>query len=118
MKNEKQTLSTKEINALSNIIINQATIGNTVRIFKEKINSDEYELKIELVKFINSKVMIFVNCNFDGNIFHNYDNQFDIGTEIFKLRISESSYLKFKDKLDEEGFEFLLELEDKRLWEN
>lgn len=118
MENEKQTLSTKEINALSNIIINQTTIGNIVRIFKERINSDEYELKIELVKSTNPKVTIFVNCNFDGDILYNYDDQFDIGTETFKLRISESSYLNFKDKLDEEGFEFLLELEDKRLWEN
>lgn len=111
--NEKKTLSKKEINALSNIVINHATIGNIVKLLHKKINSDEFELKIELVKFTNLKVMTFVNCNFDASNV-DFDCDEDIGTltETLTLRISESSYLNFKNKLDEEGFGFLLELED------
>ena len=111
MKNssEKEYLSKQEINRLVNIIICQQIIGNDSKIIINKIDSDKYEIKINITKNINPRILTFINCGFTSkNSSLDYDSDFDISEENFKIIVSESTMMNFKSKIYEEGFEFLI----------
>lgn len=110
--NEKRYLSDRIINRLCHIIISQYVIGNNVRIISKEINSDKYELKIELIKEINPRSVTFANCGFTNEECSiDFDEDFNVLTEYFKATISEDTLFRFENKLEDEGFEFLIKKE-------